>query len=292
MSNSLVSKLVFGTGGRFGRLSIYECQALVSFAYQNNIFSFDTGFSYSRGKSQSKLLQSLFSLEVRRSSFTFSTKIAIPTDSSSLYDRVSDLVLRNPSLNYVDTLFLWGPDSLSSLSEPVVSDLLRLKNDGLVKAIGVNTHNFALMNQLLVHSMHILDALMIDYNLLQLNRNDLVHYFHSHNTKHLWEGTALCQGFLVSDFFSLVLRSRSFSYLLRGFLNSPTRRYRQSAKLLRRYIFKNYPGNLSLPLSFVLQNSCISYVPLGMLSKSSITSNLQTALNRAPFHISRCCGFF
>ena len=201
MSNSLVSKLVFGTGGRFGRLSIYECQALVSFAYQNNIFSFDTGFSYSRGKSQSKLLQSLFSLEVRRSSFTFSTKIAIPTDSSSLYDRVSDLVLRNPSLNYVDTLFLWGPDSLSSLSEPVVSDLLRLKNDGLVKAIGVNTHNFALMNQLLVHSMHILDALMIDYNLLQLNRNDVVHYFHSHNTKHLWAGTALCQGFLVSDFF-------------------------------------------------------------------------------------------
>ena len=51
MSNLRLSKLSFGTGGRFGRLTNTEAFDLVAYAYKKGITVFDTGIEYSKGRS-------------------------------------------------------------------------------------------------------------------------------------------------------------------------------------------------------------------------------------------------
>ena len=133
-------QLVFGTGGRFGRLSQSLADKLVSYALSQHVTIFDTGFEYCNGKSQQKLLQALRPVCLQnRSSFKFSTKVKAPRTRGVITNRVSR-VLASP-LQYIDYLFVWGP-SISELSSPFLFDELNsLKENRLINSIGVNTHD-------------------------------------------------------------------------------------------------------------------------------------------------------
>ena len=183
-------------------------------------------------------------------------------------------------LSYLDTLMLWGP-SLDDLNDPSVVSMLRsLQTDGFVRRIGINTHHANVM-EFVIASSHcsIFDDLMVDYNLLQKSRAEILHKFVDNRpSRKVWSGTALCQGFLLQSLLSMYLRTRSLSYLARALLSPPTRIYLTKSVPLRRSL-RSYFGSswFKAPLSYVLNNSSVSYVPMGMLSSKSIANNVDIA---------------
>ena len=119
-----------------------------------------------------------------------------------------------------------------------------------------------------------IDHMMIDYNILQQNRNPIISEMSSKNWK-VWAGTVLCQGFLVQSLPELIMRTRSISYTARSILNKPTRAYLKPAQKARNYLKKHYPEMAeTIPLEFVCTDQNVSYVPIGMMSKKSIDKNI------------------
>jgi aryl-alcohol dehydrogenase-like predicted oxidoreductase len=159
--------------------------------------------------------------------------------------------------------------------------LKELQRDGIVRRIGVNTHYLEVMNHLVAApSLLCIDDLMVDFNILQNNREGVVKGFaQSRPSRKAWAGTALCQGFLVQSLLSMYIRTRSIGYVARALLNPPTRTYLKKASPLRRMLRKSFGDNwFKVPLSYVLNQDYVSYVPMGMLSKASIAANVDIAL--------------
>jgi aryl-alcohol dehydrogenase-like predicted oxidoreductase len=274
-----MSKLVFGTGGRFGRLSRSIAFDLVDYAIECGITRFDTGISYCRGRSQALLFDCLNNHKDK--DILISTKIS-PEDASLNYEEMFEKA-KIASCRYIDVLFLWGPSLNDLNSTQIVKNLARIKKDGLVNKIGVNTHDLDIMSELFNTAIITnLDSVMIDYNIIQQDRSSLISQF-SCSGIDVWAGTSLCQGFLTQSLFQIALRSRSVSYVARAFLNKPTIDLKKRAKPARDYLRNHYQDIYKkIPLSYVLSNNNVRYVPVGMLSSSSINSNIEISNNLLP----------
>ena len=274
-----LSKLAFGTGGRFGRLDRSEAFELVSFAFANGIAVFDTGVPYCNGRSQLLLYKSLAHLGVERKSFSICTKISAEALLASSKSEIVSMLFSGfqDQLSYLDTVMLWGP-SLRDLANLKAINVLRdLQSSGIIGRIGVNTHHARVMNHLIGSSELIfVDDLMVDFNILQNSRAPIINRFtQSRASRQVWAGTSLCQGFLLQSLFSMYIRTRSVSYLARAFWCPATRVYLKKASSIRRLLRKSFGLHWRrVPLSFALNESCVSHVPVGMLSKLSISENI------------------
>lgn len=271
------SRLVFGTGGRFGRLSPSLAQRLVDNAVELGISSFDTGLFYCSGRSQKLLFSALRKhIELSPSSFHISTKFppGHPFDvmNAWLNSSLHQLAVRN----YIDTLFVWGP-SLQDINDPsLVSSFATLLSSGRIRSLGVNTHSLEVMLSLpgsLLGS--ICKSVMIDLSLLQQDRLPLLVAFANADID-VWAGTALCQGFLAQSLLEMTIRTRSLSYLARALFNKPTKILLSMASKVRPILQREYPHCFkSIPLSFVLSQDYVAKVPIGMLSRRSMEENIR-----------------
>lgn len=270
------SKLVFGTGGRFGRLAPRFAQSLVDTAIELGITNFDTGLFYCGGKSQ-QLLFSCLSSHIRKSpsSYELSTKFP-PTLGNNIMNNWLDISIAQLGVrNYIDTLFVWGPSLKDLYSPGLIHSLVSFKSSGRIKSIGVNTHDLCVMKALPGSPLgSIVNCVMIDLNLLQQDRIPLLSLFAQAGIS-VWAGTALSQGFLFQSLLQMIFRTRSLSYLARALFNRPTRELRLKASKVRPALAQHYPDHFeSIPLSYVLSREDVCRVPVGMLSRSSIQKNI------------------
>ena len=114
--------LVFGTGGRFGRLSKPLASKLVSCVIDHGIRYFDTGYEYSSRRSQPLLFETL----EQKSSFMagsieISTKFSAPQLPGQLTAFVDNSLSQLSCRDYLETAFLWGP-SLTVLATGFLGD--------------------------------------------------------------------------------------------------------------------------------------------------------------------------
>jgi aryl-alcohol dehydrogenase-like predicted oxidoreductase len=279
-----MSKLVFGTGGRFGRLSKSLAYELVTFALSKGISHYDTGFYYCNGKSQPLLFHCLAQQShIPLDRLTISTKLPVPTDVQDMEPMLVSCLEYLPGRDCIDVLFLWGPTVLDLQKEGLIQELLRLTRIGIIKRFGVNTHDTHTIEHICNNNNgYRFQDLMIDFNLLQKDRAISIEFLRKSGLD-IWGGTALCQGLLLDSPLEIYARTRSISYLARAFLNPATRRLLRPSANVRAFIRSNFSDySRDIPLSFVLKNTNISHVPIGMLSRSSIIRNLETEKNPVP----------
>lgn len=285
MASSFTSKLAFGTGGRFGRLSFKKACELVSHAYGQGITTFDTGANYCRGHSQPLLFDCLMHLGVNRGSYAICTKVSAETLRCSDHEEILQIIFSGyqNQIGYLDVLMLWGA-SIGDLADPCVLDqLVALRSSGLAKRIGVNTHHSKVMEYIASSDRLLcIDDLMVDFNLLQRSRLDFMQSFLAARPgRRIWAGTALCQGFLLQSLLAMYVRTRSASYLLRALLNPPTRTYWKKAARMRAHLRNFFKADFArVPLSYVCNCDAVSHVPIGMLSRESVNENI--LITRSP----------
>ena len=152
------SKIVFGTGSRFGRLNKNLCSKLVEYSFKKGVRKFDTGHSYANGNSEKNLGYAFRHLKnFKRNKVFISTKVGTRISnkgklykdfSASSIDSQVNSSLENLKLKYIDLLYLHGPEIKDINNQELIEKLIELKNKGLIRKIGVNTHTTSLIEKI------------------------------------------------------------------------------------------------------------------------------------------------
>jgi aryl-alcohol dehydrogenase-like predicted oxidoreductase len=175
-----VSEIGFGCAGWWGKPAFDERKALglVHAALDLGMTLFDTGASYSAGEAEPRLGRALNGRDVSR--LVICTKAGtyhagggrVARDFSPAAVRASaERSLRQLGLDMLPVLQLHGP-AISELNDDLLGALADLKARGLVRALGVNSFDPAVVEYAL--GLAEFDVVMIDYNVLRPERTPLI----------------------------------------------------------------------------------------------------------------------
>ena len=175
-----VSEIGFGAASWWGKSAFDERQAiaLVHAAIDGGVTFFDTGSSYSAGEAEPRLGRALKGRDASR--LMVATKAGtfhsgggrIRRDfSPQAVTASAERSLRNLGLDVVPLLQLHGP-AISELNDDLLAALSHLKGRGLVRALGLNSFDPAVIDHAL--GMAAFDVVMVDYNVLRPEREPLI----------------------------------------------------------------------------------------------------------------------
>ena len=173
-----VSEIGFGAASWWGKPEFSERDAirLVGTAVDGGVTFFDTGASYSGGHAEARLGRALRGradgLVVASKAGTFASNGRVGRDfTPSAVVASAEASLRKLGLEVLPLLQLHGP-ALGDLTDGLCAALADLKARGLVRALGVNSFDPAVIDHVL--RLQDFDAVMIDYNVLRPEREPLI----------------------------------------------------------------------------------------------------------------------
>jgi len=175
-----VSEIGYGCASWWGKPAFPEATALglVHAAIDLGITFLDTGASYSAGEAEPRLGRALKGRDGSR--LVVATKAGtfhagggrIGRDfSPAAVTASAERSLRNLGLDVLPLLQLHGP-AVSELTDELLGALGDLKARGLVRALGVNSFDPAVIEHVI--GLPQFDAVMVDYNVLRPEREPLV----------------------------------------------------------------------------------------------------------------------
>ncbi|MGH6910228.1 MAG: aldo/keto reductase [Phenylobacterium sp.] len=175
-----VSEIGFGAASYWGKPAFDEAGAvgLVHAAIDGGVTFFDTGASYSAGEAEPRLGRALKGRDA--------AKLVVATKAGTFYaggGRIgrdfspkavtasAERSLRLLGLETVSLLQLHGP-AIGELTDELRGALAELKARGLIRALGVNSFDPAVIEH--VASLPDFDVVMVDYNVLRPEREPLI----------------------------------------------------------------------------------------------------------------------
>lgn len=175
-----VSEIGFGCAGWWGKPAFPEATALglVHHALDAGVTLFDTGASYSAGEAEPRLGRALKGRDV--SGLVIATKAGtfhagggrIGRDfSPAAVVASAERSLAKLGLEVLPLLQLHGP-AIAELTDELLAALEGLKARGLVRALGVNSFDPAVIDHAV--GLPAFDAVMVDYNVLRPEREPLI----------------------------------------------------------------------------------------------------------------------
>jgi aryl-alcohol dehydrogenase-like predicted oxidoreductase len=175
-----VSEIGFGCASYWGKPAFDEKTAvgLVHRALELGVTFFDTGASYSRGEAEPRLGRALRGrltdgLVIATKAGTFvgpGGRIGRDFSPAAVTASV-EASLRRLGLESLPLLQLHGP-AIAELNAPLIATLQSLRQRGLVRALGVNSFDPAVIEHVL--DLPAFDVVMIDYNVLRPERSPLI----------------------------------------------------------------------------------------------------------------------
>lgn len=174
-----VSEIGFGAASWWGKPRFPEIHAarLVDEAIAGGVTFLDTGASYSGGEAEPRLGRILKGRDL--SGLVIATKAGTFVDggrvrrdfSPAAVTAGAERSLRNLGLDVLPVLQLHGPDA-SEITDELRAALQDLKARGLVRAVGVNSFDPKVIDQVI--ALPDFDVVMVDYNVLRPEREALI----------------------------------------------------------------------------------------------------------------------
>jgi aryl-alcohol dehydrogenase-like predicted oxidoreductase len=165
----------FGGGEYWGRQDQSDVDAVVRRAFELGVNYFDTAEVYNEGRSESSLGQALRGLP--RDRVVIGTKVSPAHVQPDILPQRCEASLRRLGTDHIDLYMVHWPITLRSIRHfaaeasvcPAVDDafatLLRLRDQGKVRHIGVSNHSLATLDEALRHCPTLV-ANELPYNLL------------------------------------------------------------------------------------------------------------------------------
>lgn len=247
-----VSVISVGCSGFWGHTAFAEkdAAAVIHAALDRGVNFFDTGHHYCKFNAEPRLGRILAPLlkAGRRDRIVISSKA---TDAGTLAGSPSALPLgprgvRNYSPDYVEASCAASIRNLQcghldifqlhgirehEFSEPLLERLRDMKRRGMYRHLGVNTHSEAL-NRFVARHPDIFDMVLIDYNVLQIDREPLIDELARAGVG-VVAGTVLAQGHLVPGKIGSLRGLSDLWYLARAKLKPASRRLADGASVMR-----------------------------------------------------------
>lgn len=280
-------KLEFGTGSSFSRLSKKKASFLVNYAIEYGINRFDTAVNYGNWTTQPLLGFTLKNhLKKNREYFVITSKAGTHSNghinnpnlfTPEYIEYMIDKSISDLNCTYLDKFYLHGPIINEFESRGIIGTVRRLIKIGKIRQFGLNTNDLFFIKKVASGFYKEISLLLIDYNLLEQNKSSIFKNCKENNIE-ISAGTVLCQGSLLQSPLESFITKGNIFYLLRFLFRNATKKYLPQARIFREYAKRSYPKEFkSIPLSFVLNNSFIESIPIGMLSKESIEKNVNIA---------------
>jgi len=270
-----VSEIGFGAASWWGKRQFNEIRAarLVDAAIAGGVTFFDTGASYSGGNAEPRLGRVLkgrdaSGLVIATKAGTFAEGRAIRRDfSPGAVVASAERSLRNLGLDVLPLLQLHGP-SVAEFTDDLRAALQGLKARGLVRALGVNSFDPAVIDHAI--SLTEIDVVMVDYNVLRLDREPLIARAAAAG-KGVLAGMALAMGHTGAQV-AKIRAPRDLWYAARGLM-----RHRREVADGARFGFLHRQAEMSgsqAALAFVLANPNVACAVVGTTRMAHLTSNL------------------
>ena len=174
-----VSEIGFGCASWWGQRAFDEREAitLVHAALERGVTFFDTGAAYSGGEAEPRLGRALKGraldgLVIATKAGTYHDGRRVVRDFRPAAIEASvERSLGRLGLETLPLLQLHGP-AIAELDEPMLEMLQGLKRRGLVRTLGANSFDPAVIEHII--GLPTFDAVMVDYNLLRPERGPLI----------------------------------------------------------------------------------------------------------------------
>lgn len=275
-----VTEIGFGASGFWGDRLFNERDALhvLRTAMEEGIRFIDTGANYSGFNAEPRLgncLKELFR-EVPRDQWVLSSKggtlsaagspMRLLTKEKKDFSphhirRSIDESIRKIGCDYLDVFFLHGFTQHDATDE-LFASMQNLKRDGIIRAIGVNTHTPADMSYL-ARRNDVFDVALIDYNLIAKDREPYIDEMRNAGLGVI-AGTVLAQGHLLPQVNHRPTSIRGAWYWARANLKpSAPALQRASAQAKQDLLKRTDMTPAQQCFEFVLENPAISSAIFG-----------------------------
>ena len=281
-----VSEISLGCSGYWGhqRFDQTKAIAIVRTAYDHGINFFDTGHNYSNFNAEPRLGIAIREIlaQYDRSSLVISSKggsllgsAAILTRQKPAQDFSPDAIeescrssIANLGCEYLDVFQLHGIID-AAMTPSLLERLSQMRESGLFRYLGINTHDSKTM-RFLASKPGLCDMVLIDYNVLQLDREPLIQQLTQAKIG-IVAGTILAQGHLVSTKIGSVRSGSFFWYLARTLLKPSARKLARSSAAMRT-VLHSIPGMTASQAAFayILSNAQVNSCVFGTTSLSNL----------------------
>jgi aryl-alcohol dehydrogenase-like predicted oxidoreductase len=282
-----VSEISLGCSGYWGhqRFDQTKAIAIVRTAYDHGINFFDTGHNYSNFNAEPRLGIAIREIlaQYDRSSLVISSKggsllgsaAILPTRQKPAQDFSPDAIeescrrsIANLGCEYLDVFQLHGIIE-AAITPSLLERLSQMRESGLFRYLGINTHDSKMM-RFLASKPGLCDMVLIDYNVLQLDREPLIRQLTQAKIG-IVAGTILAQGHLVSTKIGSVRSGSFFWYLARTLLKPSARKLARSSAAMRT-VLHSIPGMTASQAAFayILSNAQVNSCVFGTTSLSNL----------------------
>ena len=270
-----VSEIGFGAASWWGKTQFEEIHAarLVDEAIAGGVTVFDTGASYSGGNAEPRLGRVLkgrdaSGLVIASKAGTFVDAGRVRRDfSPAAVTASAERSLKVLGLDVLPLLQLHGPD-IGDLSDGLREALQGLKARGLVRALGVNSFDPAVIDHVI--GLPDFDVVMVDYNVLRSEREPLIARAAAAG-KGVLAGMALAMGHTGLKV-ARIAGVRDLWYAARGLV-----RHRADVMAGARFGLLNRLPGISGPqaaLAYVLANRDVACAVTGTTRQAHLVENL------------------
>ncbi|MBK7704106.1 MAG: aldo/keto reductase [bacterium] len=288
----LVSEIALGCSGYWGNRRFPERKAIavVAEAFERGVNFFDTGHNYCNFNAEPRLGRALQGLldGGGRSRLVISTKAGTSVPSASIVprerskqkdfspdyiERACTASITNLGCGYLDIFQLHGVTE-AEITDQLLDRLRSMKERGLYRYLGINTHRYADMQFAAKHP-DIFDMVLIDFNVLQLDREAAIGDLHRAGLG-IAAGTVLAQGHLIKGKIGTVRSAADIWYLARALLKPAGRRLAGSSVAMRDALAKiaeMTPAQAAF--SYILENPAIASCVFGTTSLANLNEVLE-----------------
>jgi len=282
-----VSEIAVGCSGYWGnrRFPDTKAESIIYEAFEKGVNFFDTGHNYSEFNAEPKLGRAVKNILTNndRSEIIISTKVGSTIGRAPIFsnrkkifqDFSPDYIekscaksIKNLNCDYLDIFQLHGI-SEAYMSPQFIEALLSMKEKGMFRYLGVNTHSES--NMLYISKYpEIFDMVLIDYNILQLDREDIISKLHNAGIG-VVAGTVLAQGHLVKGKIGSIKSIADIWYLARAIIKPAGRKLSRGSKIMREALLSlNDITPAQAAFSYILGNNEISSCIFGTTKISNL----------------------
>lgn len=287
-----VSEISLGCSGFWGNRKFPEKQAiyLVKKAFDSGVNFFDTGHNYSGFNAEPRLGRAIKEIlkESSRSNLIISSKAGTTIPRAKLFssnqnsssdfspdyiEKICEKSIKNLNCDYLDVFQLHGITQ-AQITDELLERLERMKKDGMFSYLGVNTHEKNDMFYI-ADNPSIFDMVLIDYNILQLDREPVIKKLHESGVG-VVAGTILAQGHLLKGKIGSIRSKADIWYLARAVFKKSSRKLALNSRDMKKelsLISEMTPAQASF--SFILDNPYIASCTFGTTN----AINLEEVIN-------------
>lgn len=283
-----VSAISLGCSGYWGQRIFSEKKAhkIIWEGLNLGINYFDTGHNYCKFNAEPRLGRVLRDIIKAndRSKIIVSSKAGTIIPSASIFskkrsqekdfspesiERSCEASIKNLTGDYLDIFHLHGV-SQNEMTDDLITKLCSMKDKGLYRYLGVNTHDISFMTYM-ASKPDVFDVALVDYNVLQLDREPIIEKMNDSGIG-VVAGTVLAQGHILKGKIGTVKTVADMWYLARAYLKSEGRALASKSTEMRNLLASTPEiSPAQAAIAFVLNNRSVASCTIGTTKLSNLS---------------------